>query len=300
MRRRTRIGCLVVSVVVLQMLTTVPVPAEDGDPVIMAAGDIACSPQKRAFKGGDGTATKCRQKYTAQLLAPADWVLPLGDEQYEDGALSDFNASYDLSWGAFKANSRPVPGNHEYQTAGAAGYYAYFGDAAGESGRGYYAWDAGSWHLLALNSSISLAPGSAQYNWVRDELAAHSSGCTAAYWHEPRFKAGKNDVGRFKPVWELLYQYGADLVLNGHAHNYQRFAPLTPDGKVDVNLGLRQFIVGTGGVGFSDLASGDPRVERSQNSTYGVLKLTLHASGYDWQFLSEKGTWTDTGTGSCH
>lgn len=275
--------------------------AADGDPVLMAAGDIACRPSQPAFKGGNGTATKCRQKYTAMLLAGADWVLPLGDEQYEDGTLAEFNASYDLSWGAYTSNSRPVPGNHEYQTPGAAGYYAYFGAVAGAPATGYYAWDAGAWRLLALNSSVSMARGSAQYNWIENELATHANACVAAYWHEPRFRSGKSNVARFKPVWNLLYQYGADLVLNGHSHTYQRFAPLDPGGNIDRAQGLRQIIAGTGGKGFSGLLPGGPEVEASQNHTYGVLRLTLHAGSYDWEFVPEAGkTWTDSGTTACH
>jgi len=299
-RPRTRIACLVIAALALPALTPVSVSAESGDPVLMAAGDIACSPSKAAFKGGDGTATKCRQKYTAGLLSGADWVLPLGDEQYEDGDLADFNASYDLSWGAYKANSRPVPGNHEYQTPGGAGYYSYFGSAAGDPNLGYYAWDVGTWHLLALNSNVSMAKGSDQYKWVESELASHSNACVAAYWHEPRFRSAKKNVAKFQPVWDLLYQYGAEFVLNGHAHNYERFAPLTPAGTIDRVRGVREFIAGTGGDSHSDLTTGDSRVEAAQKTTYGVLKLTLHASSYDWEFLPETGTWTDSGTSSCH
>ena len=263
-----------------------------------AAGDIACAP-------GDSTsATECRQNDTADVVVGMnpDAVLALGDLQYDRGTAAEF-ASYDASWGRFKSITHPVPGNHEYDTAGASGYYGYFGGAAGDPARGYYSWDIGAWHMIALNSECSdvggCDAGSPQETWLRADLAANAGRCTLAYWHHPLFASGR-DTSSVRPFWDALYEGGADLVLNGHSHNYEHFAPQTPSGSANPD-GLREFVVGTGGVYFHTHGSLQPNTVARQDDTFGVLKLSLYDSRYEWQFVPVAGsTWTDSGSANCH
>ena len=209
--------------------------------MIAAAGDIACSPAEAEFNGGLGTASACRQPYTSDLLVGQNLaaVLLLGDAQYEEGTLSAFEASFDLSWGRIKSITYPAAGNHEYYTADAAGYFDYFNGpgnqtgSAGDRSKGYYSFDIGAWHLIALNSNCwavgGCHAGSPQETWLRSDLAAHPNRCTLAYWHHPRFTSGfyGND-STYQPFWQALQDHGAEVVLNGHDHNYQRYAPQTP------------------------------------------------------------------------
>jgi hypothetical protein len=273
--------------------------AEGGDPVIAAAGDIACPP------GDEPQADECRQMDTSDILVGLnpDAVLPIGDLQYENGSASSFAQSYDPSWGRLKAISRPVPGNKEYGTSGAAGYFGYFGSLAGDPSRGYYSWDIGTWHMIAINSNCSevggCGAGSPQETWLRADLAAHPDRCTLAYWHHPRFGSASSSSS-MGPIWTALYQAGADVVLNGHSHVYEHFAPQSPSGAADPE-GLRQFTVGTGGVEFGDLGSIRPNTVARQNDTFGVLKMVLRGSSYTWEFLPVAGSsWTDSGTAACH
>lgn len=203
---------------------------------VVAAGDIACDPASSSFNGGAGTSSSCKQGATSDLilsLAP-DAVLTLGDNQYEDGALTKYNQSYHPSWGRVKAITYPSAGNHEYRTAGAAGYFDYFGAAAGDRAKGYYSFDIGAWHLIALNSNCSkvggCGAGSPQEQWLRADLAAHPAQCTLAYWHHPRFSSESNATSSVGAFWSALYAFDADLVLNGHSHIYERFAPISPTG----------------------------------------------------------------------
>ena len=266
--------------------------------VVAAAGDVACAP------GGSPSATGCRQSDTADVVAgmnPAA-VLALGDLQYDHGTAAEF-AAYDATWGRFKPITHPVPGNHEYDTSGAAGYYGYFGGAAGDPARGYYSWDIGAWHMIALNSECGAAggcdPGDPQETWLRADLAANAGRCTLAYWHHPLFSSS-HDSSDSRPFWDALYAGGADLVLNGHSHNYEHFAPQTPSGSANP-MGLRQFVVGTGGVYFHSLGSLQPNTVARQDNTFGVLKLSLYGSRYDWQFMPVAGsTWSDAGSANCH
>lgn len=278
-----------------------PSSPSTGEFVVMGAGDIACEPPSLPY------GSTCHEYATSELLASADLVLALGDIQYQDATLDKFLRSYDLSWGRFKERTRPAVGNHEYLTAGAAGYFDYFGSLAGERGKGYYSFDAGGWHFVALNSQCSAVggcgPGSRQYEWLRADLAASKAPCTAAYWHHPRFSAGQygNDSD-YQAFWELLYADGAELALAGHDHSYQRYAPMTPNGQRDDARGIREFVVGTGGKNhYAVKSSTVPNREVAEDSTFGVLKLTLRANGYDWAFVPEAGeTFTDAGTGVCH
>ena len=303
---------LILAIAAAVVATTSPAgPATATDPVVAAAGDIACDPTDIAFNGGLGTSTRCREQYTSDLLvqlAP-DAVLPLGDTQYENGAYSKYLQSYDPTWGRVKSLSRPAVGNHEYWTSGAAGYFQYFGAAAGDPSTGYYSYDIGSWHVIALNSNCSYiggcGAGSPEEQWLRADLAAHPAACTLAYWHHPRFSSGPHgddtstaDVADF---WRDLYSGGADVILNGHDHDYERFAPQTPDGALDTGRGIREFVVGTGGSEFYARRAVAPNSEVYENTTFGVLKIVLHPTSYDWQFLPESGgAFTDSGSAWCN
>jgi hypothetical protein len=289
---------------------------EGGDPVIAAAGDIACAPPATR------TSTKCHQANTAALLTAGgyDAVLPLGDNQYECGELSAFMTVYDPTWGQVKSISHPVAGDNDYtssicSTPGASGYFTYFLGAASpqEPGctntcKGYYSYDLGSWHLVALNSECSqtgvggCGSTSPQGKWLKADLAAHPSQCTLAYWHRPYWSDKGGTVSKTSYLVKTLYAAGAEVLLVGHQHIYERFAPMNPStSAVDAN-GLRQFIVGTGGKSSSTLATTPPANAEARNKgTYGVLKLMLHAGSYDWQFVPEAGkTFTDSGTQMCH
>jgi acid phosphatase type 7 len=282
------------------------------DPVIMAAGDIACDPADPGYNGGAGTADRCHQQATSDLVVgtPLDAVLPLGDIQYDSATTARINAVYAPTWGRVKSISRPILGNHESGTA--TGYFDYFNGPgvsdgpAGPRGKGYYSFDLGAWHVVALNSncsSVSCSAGSEQESWLRADLAAHPTGCTLAYWHHARFSSGHDGSNAFmQPLWEALQDAQAELLLSGHSHDYERFAPLNRDGDVDGAEGIRQFVVGTGGAFFTGgLGSLAPHSEVAQNNTFGVLKLTLHPTSYDWQFVPEAGgTFTDAGSEPCH
>jgi len=274
----------------------------------MAAGDIACDPANGSFNGGRGTATSCRQLYTSDLVLNAGAVLPLGDLQYENATLSQFQQSYDLSWGRVKNKSYPAIGGHEYYTTGAAGYFDYFGPRAGDRDKGYYSYDLGSWHLIAINSTCSKVPGgcgptSPQYQWLQQDLNTHTNGCVLAYWHNPRYSSGSRhgSDSNLDPIWDLLYSKGAEVVLVGHDHDYERFAPINASDARDDARGIREFVVGTGGKYLYGFGTILPNSEVRNSNTFGVLKLTLRPTSYDWQFVPEAGrTFTDSGSTACH
>jgi Ca2+-binding RTX toxin-like protein len=280
------------------------------DPTIAAAGDIACDPSDSSFHGGAGSPTNCRQRYASDIMVNAGLsaVLPLGDLQYNSASLSAFRTAYDPSWGRVKPVSRPALGNHE--PGNATGYFDYFNGPgvktgpAGERGKGYYSFDVGTWHLIALNSNCSRVPcaaGSAQEKWLEADLAAHPTACALAYWHHPRFSSGYDGNNTFmQPLWQDLYDAGVEIALSGHSHDYERFAPQDANGKLDGTAGIRQFVVGTGGAFFTGLGTAKANSEVRQNNTYGVLVLTLHPSSYDWRFVPEAGkSFTDSGTANC-
>jgi hypothetical protein len=287
------------------------------DPVIAAAGDIACDPGDPSFNGGAGTSTACRQMATSDLLRPElAAVLTLGDTQYECAGYDAFLRSYDPSWGRVKGITHPVLGNHEYSNVGgtdcdptgnAGGFARYFGWAPDDALKGYYSFDIGTWHVIALNSNCGYqgqycAPGSDQEEWLRNDLAASHATCTLAFWHHPLFSSGAHrpgiDVTRF--LFEALYEDRADVLLTGHDHNYERFAPQNVGGGLDRTRGIRQFIVGTGGKVL--YAQGTPiaNSEVRNDSSFGVLELTLHPAGYDWRFVPAQGdSFTDSGSSPC-
>jgi hypothetical protein len=269
-------------------------PDPTASATLLAAGDIAdCDSD-----GDEATA--------ALLEGLAGTVATLGDTVYEAGTASEFAQCYDPSWGRHKSRTRPAVGNHEYLTAEAAGYFDYFGAAAGDPTKGYYSYDLGSWHIVVLNSNCSKVggchQGSSQEQWLRQDLAAHPTACTLAYWHHPRFSFGKYDDNEATRVlWQVLYEYGAEIVLSGHDHNYQRYALQDPDGILDREQGIRQFVVGTGGSNHTPLVNPPPNVEASNDGAFGILQLNLHATSYDWVFIPIAGeSYTDAGSGACH
>src|SRR5512143_3615594 len=247
---------------------------------------------------------------TAALISAMPGTTPvfvLGDNAYPNGSTKDFANCYDPSWGAFKSRTHPSAGNHEYNTSGAAPYFAYFGAAAGPSGLGYYSFDLGAWHVIVLNSNIASDAGSAQDVWLRNDLATHSNKCTLAYFHHPLYSSiggtgsGGATISSVRRFWDDLYAAGVDLVLNGHRHVYERIAPMKPDGTADPVNGIRTIIAGMGGESGGDLTNIFPLSEVREGRTFGVLKLTLRSTGYDWQFIGVPGsTFTDSGTNSCH
>jgi len=282
--------------------------ASGGDPMVMAVGDIACDPYSSSYNNGNGTATECHQRATSDLAFngnPAA-ILVLGDNQYADGALDRYQQSFDSSWGRVRSIIHPMPGNHEYLTAAAFGYYTYFGAAAGDPSKGYYSFDVGSWHIVALNSECAQIGGcgfgSPEEAWLQADLAAHSNTCTLAYWHEGRWSSGLNgDYTDKAAFWQDLYAAKVDVVLNGHDHDYERFAPQDAGGGADPSNGIREFVVGTGGSDHTSFLTTDPNSEVRNSDTFGALSLTLHPTSYDWTFVPETGgTFTDSGSASCH
>jgi hypothetical protein len=262
------------------------------DPVVAAAGDVA----------PPGTGWGHRATSDRVLAIDPTVVLALGDNQYPSGSLSDFRRYYGSTWGRFKTRTRPSPGNHEYETAGAAGYFAYFGKLAKSSGRSYYSFDLGGWHLISLDSNIDLRAGSRQERWLRADLAATTKRCILAYWHHPRFTSGahQGDNRWVGPFWNALYTARADVVLGGHEHNYERFARQNPTGRASPQ-GIRQFVVGTGGADLLGFAAPKPNSQVRRSTTWGVLVLVLHPRSYRWRFVSEDGDVVDRGGPvACH
>jgi hypothetical protein len=271
-------------------------------PLLIAAGDIA----NCASRGDEATAALVRDI--------AGTVATLGDHAYESGSKQEFSRCYDPTWGSEKARTRPAAGNHDYEIRNASGYFDYFGEAAGNRGEGYYSYDLGAWHIIVLNSNCEPIGGcgtnSRQGRWLRADLAAHPATCTLAYWHHPLFSSGKEHGGdeAMRPVWQALYDAGADVVLSAHEHHYERFAPQDPDGRLDRKRGIRQFVVGTGGrshYGFGRILETS---EVRNAETFGVLVLTLRRASYDWVFVpagsrldrNDERIFPDSGTTDCH
>jgi len=272
-------------------------------PIVAAAGDIACAP------GDPVTPTTCHQMQTSNLFVgnPAiTAVLPLGDEQYEDGLLSEFQSSYDLSWGRALGKTHPVPGNHEYSSgSNGNGYFAYFGARAGTAGRGWYSFNVGQWHLVALNSNCSAVGGcgssSPQVTFLKNDLAAHHPACTLAYWHHARFSSGPNgNLAAYDPIWKVLYSHHVDVVLSGHDHIYERYALQTPAQARDPKHGIREFVVGTGGRSLDPFTGPFTNGQFRQRSQFGILKLTLHPHRYEWRYVSAAKHVLDSGETDCH
>jgi hypothetical protein len=261
-------------------------PLPVADQTFVGAGDI----------GWCGSADP---EATARLLdAIPGTVFTTGDNAYMEGSAKNFAECYDPNWGRHKARTYPSPGNHDYGTPGAAGYFTYFGSRAGPPGLGYYSFDLGNWHVVSLNSTVARGAGSAQLAWLRNDLETNRRACSIAFWHNPLFTSGPNgpEPG-MRDIWRLLYEFNVDVVLNGHEHLYERFAPQDPDGRADAARGIRQFIVGTGGARLYKVAARHPNSE-AVTFAYGVLKLTLRATDYQWQFISVPGSGDSGDSGS--
>ena len=266
---------------------------------VIAAGDISCPASSVTRE------LECRQADTASLalsLKPKA-VLALGDLQYPGGALADFKASYAKSWGKLKTITYPVPGNHEYLTKDASGYFNYFGSRASPKNGGYFSFDLGSWHIVAINSEIDVSDTSAQRIWLRADLAATRQPCIMAYWHQPRFSTGfHTDNAKYQGLWQDLYKAGADVVINGHSHDYERFLPLDPAGKIDRAKGITEFVSGMGGYGQESMNASNNKVATRQNNVFGLLQLDLAQNGLHYKFVAIPGSpqFRDEGFVSCH
>jgi calcineurin-like phosphoesterase family protein len=267
----------------------------DQSVVLIGAGDIAdCT----GLEGAEATAKLLEQN--------PGTVMAVGDLAYPDGTKENF-ACYDQTWGRVKSRTRPAVGNHEFHSTGATFYFQYFGSVAGDPKDGYYSYELGSWHIIVLNSECDEVSGcnagSRQEKWLRADLAAHPAACTLAYWHKPLFSSGDkhgNDP-EIQPLWQALYDANADVVVNGHDHDYERFAPQDPGARPDAKRGIREFVAGTGGKNHRPFGSPKPNSEVRNSDTFGVLKLTLKSGGYDWLFIPEAGkTFADSGSGVCH
>ncbi len=274
--------------------------------VVAAVGDMACAGESGADVQVTDGQERCAHGAVSDAIVAArpDVLLALGDLQYEEGAPGTWQP-YDRTYGRLRAITRPVPGNHEYLTPHAEGYFSYFGDQAGPADRGYYGFDVGSWHLVALNSECSdvggCGKGSAQVAWLRAELAAHPSRCVLAYWHIPRFSSGDHgDSEAYRTFWSVLASYGADVILNGHDHNYERFAPLAENGLRNDANGMRAFVVGTGGRNLRPAHTPREGSERLIDDSFGFLSLKLRADSYAWSFISIDGVALDAGEDRCH
>ena len=301
MRKQLLFSALILSPMVLVALSrghansAARTPTTDDAAVLVGAGDIA---DCRDLSGAEATA-----KLLDQVSGT---VMATGDLAYPDGTKENF-VCYDKTWGRAKSRTRPAPGNHEFHSSGATPYFDYFGKAAGDSKAGYYSYELGKWHIVVLNTEClavgGCQAGSPQDLWLRADLAAHPAACTLAYWHKPLFSSGGahgNDL-TVKPLFEALYEANADVVVNGHDHDYERFAPQDPEGSPDSKRGIREFVAGTGGKNLRPFGEPKPNSELRNATAFGVLKLTLKPNSYEWQFIPEAGkSFMDSGSGNCH
>ncbi|MDB5933567.1 MAG: alkaline phosphatase [Massilia sp.] len=290
---RTAAACLLLPAAVLA--AEPPPPAV----TVYAAGDIALCQSDPARSSAAATAAVVAAGLAADPLAA---VLMLGDATYPRGAPAEFTRCYAPTWGRFRDRTFPAPGNHEYGTPGAAGYFGYFGAAAG---RGYYSVQMGTWRLYSLNSNLGPEQHAAQLAWLRDELMHHPTRCTLAYWHHPLYSSGMHgNIAQMKDVWHVLYNAGAELVLSGHDHIYERFAPQDADSRRDDAHGIRQFIVGTGGAFATPVLWPRANSDVRDPNRIGVLKLVLGVDSYEWEFLDASlegtGERLDHGAARCH
>jgi hypothetical protein len=285
----------------LQQSASAPEPALLGPSVTLyAAGDIA---ECRTSAINTTMAARTADEIAAALATDnTARVLTLGDNAYPNGSATDYAACYDPTWGRFKQRTLPSPGNHEYHTPAAAAYFDYFGALAGMQRRGYYSVDIGAWHVMSLNSNLDGAAQQAQLDWLKADLAARPAGCALAFWHHPVFSSGGHGNNAvMQEAWRLLERAGTDLVLSGHDHDYERFAPQDADGHADAQHGMRQFVVGSGGAQLTPMLVRRANSETADNTTHGVIKLTLKKSGYAWDFLPVAGgSYRDHGSAACH
>ena len=281
--------------------------------VVVVSAGIACSTDGHTVDLGDreiliavGDIASCASQGDEATAALVDGIqgtiIIAGDIAYESATAEEFADCYDPSWGRHRSRTRPAPGNHEYATPNAAPYYAYFGVSAGPPGLGYYSFDLGAWHIVSLNSNVDAGAGSAQEKWLRADLAANTAHCTLAYWHHPVFSSGLHgDIAIMKDILHALYEFNADVVITGHDHDYERFAPQTVDAVADPARGIREFVVGTGGRSLTPILLAEPNSERRYFGGYGVLRFELDSQGYTWEFVPvAAGVSVDSGSGLCH
>jgi hypothetical protein len=275
-------------------------PAAGATPTIAAVGDVACAPGSRTTPVG------CRERAVADAIARVDpdslWLL--GDIQYPYGSLEAFTRSFGPAFERFRSIWHPVPGNHEYLTPGAAGYFAFFGAAAGRADRGYQSFDVGRWHVVALNSNcefVACDAASAQAKWLRADLRRHPQRCTAALWHHPRYSSssGHGDDPRTSALWRILQAHRAEFVLSGHDHDFEAFARQDETSRAD-RTGLQQFVVGTGGFGAYGFRAARPNSIARRDGRFGFLSMTLRARSYSWRFIGEDGARLAAGSARCH
>jgi hypothetical protein len=265
-----------------------PTTFSGGSPLLIGAGDIGdCG-----APGAEATA-RLLDRYQGT-------VFTAGDNAYPAGGAEEYRNCYEPTWGRHRGRTRPTPGNHEYMS-GAGGYFGYFGASAGQPGEGYYSYTVGSWRIYALNSELPSGPGSPQQTWLRNELSAHRTTCSAAIWHRPLFSSGGHGNNPdMRELWRILVEFGVDLVINGHDHTYERFAPQDPDGRPDAARGIRQFVVGTGGAPLYSFIGMQPTSE-VRAAVWGIAVFTLNAGSYQWQFVPVDGEgFRDMGSDVCH
>ncbi len=301
---RIALYLLAVLIVATRLAPAAPARAQDAAVTVLAVGDIARCHDPWWAKAAEPIWDVYPDSRAAETAALVDrlagTVLALGDLVYYEDTAEGYRDCYDATWGRHGTRTRPVPGNHDYRAGGAA-YFTYWGERAGEAGRGYYSFDLGSWHLIALNSNIELGSDSDQGRWLRADLAATRARCILAYWHHPLFTSGRHHADdRAAPLYRMLYEAGASLVLNGHGHNYERFAPQDADGRPDPQRGPRGFVVGTGGARLRGLVEREANSEVFEAETWGVLQLELTEDRYAWRFVPvEGGTFSDSGSAPC-
>jgi hypothetical protein len=265
-------------------------PLKSMQGVLVGAGDISICGQK-----GDDL--------TADLLANIPGTIyTLGDNSNENGTSYEYLNCFGPSWGRFLDRLYPTPGNHDYGTENGSAYYDYFPTIQSVRGNGYYSYDIGSWHIIALNSVIDMSNDSFQVKWLREDLVSHPALCMLAYWHHPRWTSGTSgNNGHLATIWQILYDHGVEVVVNGNEHMYERFAPMDPTGALDLEHGIREFVAGTGGVSHYPLGEIQPNSQVRDNTAFGVLKFTLYSDGYDWEFIPvDAAGFTDSGSESCH
>ena len=311
-----RIG-LVVVFLVLALLPTLAKAHQDPTNKMKSTSKTAGSKDPNTFTlvgAGDiaGCANLSGAQATARLIEKIPGtVFAAGDLAYERGTYEEFENCYEPTWGKFKSRTRPAPGNHEYVGSEASGYFRYWGKQAGDPQKGYYSYDLGAWHVVVLNTNCAVKPlggcgeGSPEEVWLREDLAAHPNACVLAYGHHALYSSGflprHARHPELRAFWADLYAADADLILAGHEHSYERFAPQDPDGHADEANGIRQITVGTGGRSHTSLGAPQPNSEVRNSDTYGVLKLTLSPGKYRWDFVPEAGrTFHDSGEGTCH
>lgn len=268
-------------------------------PIFVGAGDIS------DLQDADELTASLLDKVVAENPIGCVNVFTAGDNAYPNGSADNFADFYEPTWGRHKTITRPTPGNHEYQTPNATGYFEYFGATAHAKNNGSYSYDIGRWHILAINSvclAQGFCDGAAQQAWLKKDLALRRTGCQLAYWHHPRWSSGAKhgSDSSMQPVWQLLADAGVDVVVQGHDHGYERFAPMSASGKRDSTAGIRAFVVGTGGARLYSFGAPLKTSDVHDNTSHGVLKFTLRADSYDWQFLPADGSFSDSGTATCH